>query len=221
MEENKTTKPRRAATKKRIEEFRTTNPSLTDERMVELVESTYPDRYLSEVGLEVVKEMYRNEKELNETNFTRTLKKLHKDKKINKYDKKILAVLGALTKERDFLYKIYKDANERTVSLFDYPEYDESMRDFFEKSARDKEVALSTYLSSQLNVIAMYETSDDDHVTRNYLQFKCYGQSDGNVIFTKGSRPSGVSKAAGGSGSGCMVVLMAFIVLAVSLILVS
>ena len=181
-------KERPTATKKKIEEYRAKHSEFTDERLTTLVEAMLKDFDSKAVAHEVVKELYREGLPLTEKNFNDVLKFLYDDRKIIRYYKKYAEESEIHEGQRNLIKKIYKDANERTTHLSEYPEFSGELKKHLEELADERGNTLAQTLSSLLNVEAMYQTSDDAIVQRNYLNFNCYQEPNGDVIFTKEER---------------------------------
>lgn len=194
----------RTATKKRIAEYRTSAPGITDEALLKVVVEVYPDKFTEpmEVGYEVVKECYREELPLTEESLKEQLQKLYEGRWLRKYDKEYQKGIE-LNKRKDILVEqIYKDAQRRTCYLSNYPDADDELLAFIDKIYPDKNRAQTFY-----RLFCKY-------IFNGYPPFHSYTEPNGDIIFTKRRRSAddydsnGVYKGGQSSKSGCMLWLM-------------
>ena len=89
-------KTRQTATIKRIEEYRTTAPELTNEILADAIRNKYFDLFIDneEVAIEAIKETYRNELPLTMDNVMEQLGYLIEDRKLLKYYTELQHIYG-------------------------------------------------------------------------------------------------------------------------------
>ena len=183
-------KKRLTATKKAIEIFRSEHPSFTDEYLSLTVKRVYPGVYSAEndlvVGLEVLKEIYRRQDELTPESFEAVLREMVDGRQLVRYSEEAIKWSQTWNKVQSLLDQIYKDAQEKTVYLSQYPLYNEEIvREYFESECKRREKTLAQEFFYLLNNIAMREAGE---MSGFYLPFHCYAEPNGDVVFTKNSR---------------------------------
>ena len=94
-----------------------------------------------------------------------------------------------IAKTKSFINFIYETAQERTLFLSECEEYkDPQVKAYYDDICKQREKPLAKVLYSLLNVEAMKRTTDDVFVQGNYLQFHCYTEPNGDIVFTKNRR---------------------------------
>jgi hypothetical protein len=92
-------------------------------------------------------------------------------------------------KTKSFINYIYETAQERTLYLSECEDYkDPQVKAYYDDICKQREKPLAKVLYSLLNVEAMKRTTDDVFVQGNYLQFHCYTEPNGDIVFTKNRR---------------------------------
>lgn len=211
MEEDKV---RRTATKARIDEFREEYKDMTDERLISFVEALYPKVFQDSllVATEIVKELYRESEPLSEETFKAALSSMTEEHKLQRYKSDVIEGSKKTASLSKLVKAIYDKAQEGDIRLSQFPEYNTETKDYLEEIARGKNITPLKELSSLLNVEAMYRTSQDAIVRRNYLNFQVVQEQSGDILFTKGgSQPSGKK-----GGSGCLGVVALFLLLGIA-----
>ena len=176
------------ATKAAIERFRSEHPTYTDDYITELVESIYPDRFEDThiIAIEILKEIYRSQKELNDGTFIDLLKKWAEEGNLNSYEIETRKHWKSIENRRNLLNRIYSDARTKTVYLSQYEEYqDEGVQRYYEERCRDKGRTLAKQLFYDLNQMALDEAGE---LSGFILPFHCYSEANGDVVFTKNRR---------------------------------
>jgi hypothetical protein len=176
------------ATKAAIERFRSEHPTYTDDYITELVESIYPDRFEDThiIAIEILKEIYRSQKELNDGTFIDLLKKWAEEGNLNSYEIETRKHWKSIENRRNLLNRIYSDARTKTVYLSQYEEYqDEGVQRYYEERCRDKGRTLAKQLFYDLNQMALNEAGE---LSGFILPFHCYSEANGDVVFTKNRR---------------------------------
>lgn len=176
------------ATKAAIERFRSEHPTYTDDYITELVESIYPDRFEDThiIAIEILKEIYRSQKELNDGTFIDLLKKWAEEGNLNSYEIETRKQWKSIENRRNLLNRIYSDARTKTVYLSQYEEYqDEGVQRYYEERCRDKGRTLAKQLFYDLNQMALDEAGE---LSGFILPFHCYSEPNGDVVFTKNKR---------------------------------
>lgn len=184
MEEKK----RLTATKAAIAKFREEHPTFTDEYLASSVEKTYPDLYLDnlEVALEIIKELYRRQEDLNDESFISLLHEMTEGRKLVRYGKEVIKTGEIMAKVRQLLDEIYHDAHEKTVFWSEYPlSKDSDVVQHFEELCKQKGRTLAQQLYAEFNNRALYEAGE---LSGFILPFHCYSEPNGDVVFTKNRR---------------------------------
>lgn len=184
MEEKK----RLTATKAAIAKFREEHPSFTDEYLASSVEKTYPDLYLDnlEVAIEIIKELYRRQEDLNDESFISLLHEMTEGRKLVRYGKEVIKTGEIMAKVRQLLDEIYHDAHEKTVFWSEYPlSKDSDVVQHFEELCKQKGRTLAQQLYAEFNNRALYEAGE---LSGFILPFHCYSEPNGDVVFTKNRR---------------------------------
>ena len=184
MEEKK----RLTATKAAIAKFREEHPTFTDEYLASSVEKTYPDLYLDnlEVALEIIKELYRRQEDLNDESFISLLHEMTEGRKLVRYGKEVIKTGEIMAKVRQLLDEIYHDAHEKTVFWSEYPlSKDSDVVQHFEELCKQKGRTLAQQLYAEFNNRALYEAGE---LSGFILPFHCYSEPNGDVVFTKNKR---------------------------------
>ena len=129
-------KTRPSATKKRIEEYRATNPDLSDEILTENIQKKYKDLFIDneEVATEAIKETYRNELPLTLENVMQQLVYLIEDRKLLQYYTELQHIYSPKaqeirTKADKVIEDIYAEACKRTCRLSEFA--DKEILDYF------------------------------------------------------------------------------------------
>ena len=237
---NEKTVKRAAATKKKIAEFREQYVEMTDEVISSIVNETYPNMFVDnfEVAMEIVRELIRRREEYTIENYKNTLIELYNDSKLKNYTIEVQQRSLLFDKEKALIKYIYETAQERTLYLSECENYkDPQLKDYLEELCKQREKPLSKVLQSLLNVEAMHRTTDDVFVQRNYLQFHCYTEPNGDIVFTKNRRPKEYYDEEGkplyseedivkrkkqsiNNNSGCLPVIVITIVVSIGLMLI-
>lgn len=184
MEEKK----RLTATKAAIAKFREEHPTFTDEYLASSVEKTYPDLYLDnlEVAIEIIKELYRRQEDLNDESFISLLHEMTEGRKLVRYGKEVIKTGEIMAKVRQLLDEIYHDAHEKTVFWSEYPlSKDSDVVQHFEELCKQKGRTLAQQLYAEFNNRALYEAGE---LSGFILPFHCYSEPNGDVVFTKNRR---------------------------------
>jgi hypothetical protein len=93
------------------------------------------------------------------------------------------------SKTKSLINYIYETAQERTLYLSECKDYkDPQVKAYYDDLCKQRKKPLAKVLYSVLNVEAMYRTTDDAIVQGNYLQFHCYTEPNGDIVFTKHRR---------------------------------
>ena len=175
MEEKK----RLTATKAAIAKFREEHPTFTDEYLASSVEKTYPDLYLDnlEVAIEIIKELYRRQEDLNDESFISLLHEMTEGRKLVRYGKEVIKTGEIMAKVRQLLDEIYHDAHEKTVFWSEYPlSKDSDVVQHFEELCKQKGRTLAQQLYAEFNNRALYEAGE---LSGFILPFHCYSEPNG------------------------------------------
>lgn len=182
---------RGAATQKKIAEFREKHQEMTDELITSVVSETYPDIFVDdlEVAIEIVRELIRRREEYSPENYMRALTELYDEGNLKRYTIEVQQRDLLFAKTKSFINYIYETAQERTLYLSECEEYkDPQVKAYYDDLCKQREKPLAKVLYSLLNVEAMKRTTDDVFVQGNYLQFHCYTEPNGDIVFTKNRR---------------------------------
>jgi len=182
---------RAVATQKRIDEFRAKYPEITNEVLTNLVKVNYPNYFVDneKVALEIVRELVRRREEYTEENFIRALIDLYEGESLKNYTIEVYERDRLFAMKKSLISYIYETAQQRTLYLSECEDYkDPKIQGYFRDICRQTERPLAKELYSLLNVEAMYRTTDDVFVQGNYLQFHCYTEPNGDIVFTKNRR---------------------------------
>lgn len=182
---------RAVATQKRIDEFRSKYPEITNEVLTNIVKDNYPNYFVDneQVALEIVRELVRRREEYSEENFIRALIDLYEGESLKNYTIEVYERDMLYAKTKSFINYIYETAQNRTLYLSECEEYkDPRIKEYYENLCKQREKPLAKVLYSLLNVEAMHRTTDDVFVQGNYLQFHCYTEPNGDIVFTKNRR---------------------------------
>lgn len=184
MEEKK----RRTATKKAIAAYLEQSPQFTPEYISSLIEKAYPGEYAEhgEIGMEVVKELYRRSNPLDEGSFAALLAEMVQNGKMGGYTMQAKREHEIAVEIDELLDAIFRDAKKGTVYLSDYPQWaDPGVKEhFMDYVTPDRSLAQVFY--SRLNNLALEETGTERWT--NMLPFRCYTEPNGDVVFTKNKR---------------------------------
>ena len=127
---------RPSATKKRIEEYRTTAPELTDSLLVQAIKDKYGNFFTDneEVAMEAIKETYRNELPLTLENVMEQLGYLVEDRRLLQYYTELQHIYSPEAQEirekaDKVVEEIYVEACKRTCRLSEFA--DKIVLDFF------------------------------------------------------------------------------------------
>lgn len=182
---------RGAATQKKMAEFREKHQEMTDELITSVVSETYPDIFVDnlEVATEIVRELIRRREEYSPENYMRALTELYDEGNLKRYTIEVQQRDLLFAKTKSFINYIYETAQERTLYLSECEEYkDPQVKAYYDDLCKQREKPLAKVLYSLLNVEAMKRTTDDVFVQGNYLQFHCYTEPNGDIVFTKNRR---------------------------------
>lgn len=181
-------KKRLTATKAAIAKFREEHPSFTDDYLASSVENIYPKLYEDnlDVAIEIVKELYRRQEEWTDATFTSLLREMTEGRKLVRFGIAERKQAKVVAKVNPFIERLYKEAQERTVYLSEYAEYqDPDVKQYFEEIYSDKGKTLAQKFFTLLNNRALYDT---DQISGFVLPFHCYSEPNGDVVFTKNKR---------------------------------
>ena len=182
---------RGVATPKKMAEFREKFPEMTDELITSIIHNTYPNIFVDdlEVATEIVRELIRRREDYTSENYMRALTDLFDAGTLKRYTIEVQQRDLLSAKTRFLIKYIYETAQERTLYLSECEEYkDPQVKAYYDDICKQREKPLAKVLYSLLNVEAMYRTTDDVFVQRNYLQFHCYTEPNGDIVFTKNHR---------------------------------
>lgn len=182
---------RGVATPKKMAEFREKYQEMTDEIITSVVSETYPNIFVNnlEVATEIVRELIRRREEYSPENYLRALKELYEGGALKRYTVEVQQRDLLFAKTKSFINYIYETAQERTLYLSECEEYkDPHVKAYYDDICKQREKPLAKVLYSLLNVEAMKRTTDDLFVQGNYLQFHCYTEPNGDIVFTKNRR---------------------------------
>ena len=182
---------RGAATQKKMAEFREKYPEMTDELISSVIQTTYPNIFVDdlEVATEIVRELIRRREDYSPENYMRALTELYDGGNLKRYTIEVQQRDLLYAKTKSFINFIYETAQERTLYLSECEEYkDPQVKAYYDDICKQREKPLAKVLYSLLNVEAMKRTTDDVFVQRNYLQFHCYTEPNGDIVFTKNRR---------------------------------
>lgn len=182
---------RGVATPKKMAEFREKYPEMTDELLTSIIHNTYPNIFVDnfEVATEIVRELIRRREEYSPENYLRALTELYEGGALKRYTIEVQQRDLLFAKTKSFINYIYETAQERTLYLSECEEYkDPQVKAYYDDICKQREKPLAKVLYSLLNVEAMKRTTDDLFVQGNYLQFHCYTEPNGDIVFTKNRR---------------------------------
>lgn len=182
---------RGVATPKKMAEFREKYPEMTDELITSVIHATYPNIFVDdlEVATEIVRELIRRREEYTSENYMRALTELYDAGTLKRYTIEVQQRDLLITKTKSFINYIYETAQDRTLYLSECEEYkDSQVKAYYDDLCKQREKPLAKVLYSLLNVEAMKRTTDDVFVQGNYLQFHCYTEPNGDIVFTKNRR---------------------------------
>ena len=221
---------RLTATKTAIANFREEHPLFTDEHIVAIVEKLYPNVFEDPlvVGLEIVKELFRSQTEWTDETFVTLLQDMKESRKLIRYETAIIQERQLWDKIRHLHESIYHDAQERTVFLSQYQEWqDAEVRNHLVSCSKQHDRTLAKQLFADLNSIALREAGE---MSGFLLPFHCYQEKNGDVVFTKNKRsPSDYDEAGNPlyneedivkrrtqqtNSSGCMSIIILLMILA-------
>lgn len=182
---------RGVATPKKMAEFREKYPEMTDELITSIIHNTYPNIFVDnlEVATEIVRELIRRREEYSPENYLRALTELYEGGALKRYTVEVQQRDLLFAKTKSFINYIYETAQERTLYLSECEDYkDPQVKAYYDDICKQIEKPLAKVLYSLLNVEAMKRTTDDLFVQGNYLQFHCYTEPNGDIVFTKNRR---------------------------------
>lgn len=182
---------RGVATPKKMAEFREKYPEMTDEVITSVIHATYPNIFVDslEVATEIVRELIRRREEYSPENYMRALTELYNEGALKRYTIEVQQRDLLFAKTKSIINYIYETAQEKTLFLSECEEYkDPQVKAYFDDLCKQREKPLAKVLYSLLNVEAMKRTTDDVFVQGNYLQFHCYTEPNGDIVFTKNRR---------------------------------
>ncbi len=182
---------RGVATPKKMAEFREKYPEITDELITSIIHNTYPNIFVNdlEVATEIVRELIRRREDYNSENYMRALMDLYDSGALKRYTIEIQQRDLLSAKTRSLIQYIYETAQERTLYLSECEDYKvPQVKAYYDDICKQREKPLAKVLYSLLNVEAMKRTTDDLFVQGNYLQFHCYTEPNGDIVFTKNRR---------------------------------
>lgn len=182
---------RGVATPKKMAEFREKYPEITDELITSIIHNTYPNIFVNdlEVATEIVRELIRRREDYNFENYMRALMDLYDSGALKRYTIGIQQRDLLSAKTRSLIQYIYETAQERTLYLSECEDYKvPQVKAYYDDICKQREKPLAKVLYSLLNVEAMKRTTDDLFVQGNYLQFHCYTEPNGDIVFTKNRR---------------------------------
>jgi len=182
MEENK----RPVATKSAIAKYRATNNNHTDEYLCALVESNYPKKYEDglEVVNEIIKELFRRQKDLTDDNFVALLHEMTDSGKYRKYETEIREIKRNYNRCDILFEKIYNEAKTSSFLLSECPECDDQLKSFIQKMYGREEYNIAQTFYNVLNLKAKQELNPNGYDDL-YLSFHCYPEQNDDVLFTK------------------------------------
>ena len=229
---------RLTATKTAIAQFREVHPLFSDEHIIAIVEKLYPNVFEDPliVGLEIVKELYRSQTEWTDETFVALLQDMKDSRKLIRYEIAVIQERQLWDKVRHLHESIYHDAQERTVFLSQYPEWqDFEVRNHLINWSQQRDRTLAKQLFAVLNNIALREAGE---MSGFLLPFHCYQEKNGDIVFTKNRRtPSDYDEAGNplyneedivrrlnsvkqSGKSGCMGVIILTIILTLGIIMI-
>lgn len=179
--------------------------------MANIVQNTSPDTYDDnvEVAIEVLKEIYREQKPLTDETFVAQIQEMEKERKLLRYTKEEKKRCKVYEKSQTLINYIYSEAQKRDFLLSECPEWgDQEVRGYFNELYTDK--TLGQKFFSILNNKALAEK---DMLSGYVLPFHCYTKSDDDVLFTR-------TRNSFGEG-GCLGTLAIMIFFAIMIIVVS
>lgn len=182
---------RGVATPKKMAEFREKYPEMTDELITSIIHNTYPNIFVDnlEVATEIVRELIRRREEYSPENYLRALTELYEGGALKRYTVEVQQRDLLFAKTKSFINYIYETAQERILYLSECEDYkDPQVKAYYDDICKQIEKPLAKVLYSLLNVEAMKRTTDDLFVQGNYLQFHCYTEPNGDIVFTKNRR---------------------------------
>ena len=182
---------RGVATQKKMAEFREKFPEMTDDLITSIVSSAYPNIFVDnlEVATEIVRELIRRREEYSSENFMRALIELNNEGLLKGHTIEVQQQNLLFSKTKSLINYIYETAQERTLYLSECKDYkDPQVKAYYDDLCKQRKKPLAKVLYSLLNVEAMYRTTDDAIVQGNYLQFHCYTEPNGDIVFTKNRR---------------------------------
>jgi len=188
MEEPQESQQRKVATQGAVAKYREQYATFTDEILVKFVDDLYPNIYEDSqvVANEIVKELFRNQVELNEKIFKRQLVYWADHYKLIGYTKACKKYEETMRQYNALIERIYEEAQRRTLYLSECPEYAaEGVKEYIDKLYEDRDKTLAQKLFSVLNNRALRDT---DQMSGFVLPFHCYTEPNGDVIFTKQRR---------------------------------
>ena len=182
------TKP--TATKKKIAEYRNTNPELTDEVIVQAIKDKYEDIFIDNqaVAEEGIKECYRNEQALTIENILQQIEYLVEDRDLLKYMTALQHIYSPEAKRiREKAEKIveiiYKTACERVCNLSEFA--DEEVMNYFQNELYNHRENMT--LSKKLNNLCCNYHCRIYHLiscydSNNFPSFKCFDYRYGKDV---------------------------------------
>ena len=118
------TEPQRlTATKKAIEAFRNDHPQFTDAHLASSVQAKYPNLYENnmEVAIEIVKELYRRQKEWTDESFSSLLQEMTEGRKLVRFETKVRKQAQIFEKVNPFIERLYHEAQRKTIFFVRMP----------------------------------------------------------------------------------------------------
>lgn len=209
------------ATKAGIERFRNKHPEFTDEHIESIVEKNYPNIFENnlEVAIAIVKELYRRQTEWTDESFLSLLHEMKEKDYLNGFSIEQRRQQRLITNVNNFIERLYKEAQTRTIYLSECPEYqDPDVKKYFDEIYSEKGSTLAQKFFYLLNNRALRDT---DQMSGFVLPFHCYSEPNGDVVFTKKRRTRSDYDAAGrpitserdisNGSSGCLGTMIIFL----------
>ena len=214
------------ATKAGIERFRNKHPEFTDEHISQIVESCYPDFFENnlDAAIQVVKELYRRQAEWTDESFVSLLHEMKGKGWLDGLSIEAHRESRRIINVQNLIERIYKEAQTRTLYLSECQEYeDEDVKQYFRDIYSDKDNTLAQKFFYLLNNRALRDT---DQMSGFVLQFHCYSEPNGDVVFTKNRRTRSDYDASGRpirserdiANGGCLGVIVVLIALCATLL---
>lgn len=179
---------RKVASQMAIIKYREQYPDYSDELLVKYVEDLYPNIYEEPliVAEEIIKELYRNQEDLTEDMFKLQLVYWSDHYKLIGYTKACKKFEEVIRQYNALIEYIYTEAQKRTLYLSECREYAfEGVKEYISSLYEDKDKTLAQKFFTLLNNRALH---DSDQISGYILPFHCYGEPNGDVVFTKHKR---------------------------------